>query len=115
MIRFVVVLLSSALSKGGDIPFVFYPKIANYTNEEKSLIEAIQTYYTNFVKTGDPNSPIPGNELWLPIGAGMGDSFNLMNLTGSETHLLYDPHRVTCGMFDGLGYNKSYASSLLLE
>mmetsp|Transcript_6705 Transcript_6705/g.13305 ORF Transcript_6705/g.13305 Transcript_6705/m.13305 type:complete len:112 (-) Transcript_6705:347-682(-) len=95
------------LLQAGDLPFVFYPKIACYTDNEKALIEAIQTYYTNFVKTGDPNFPTSGNELWIPVGAGMGDSFNLMNLTGPVPHLLYDPHNATCGFFDGLGYNRT--------
>ncbi|ESP00884.1 hypothetical protein LOTGIDRAFT_91354, partial [Lottia gigantea] len=50
---------------GDELPYVFgaplvggiSPFPETYTNAERMISEAVMTYWTNFAKTGDPNSP----------------------------------------------------------
>ena len=63
-------------------------KVYAWTPDDYALSELMQAYYTNFVKTGDPNGP--GLPLWSPLN--LGETSQVMQLD-LNAHMEPEAHR----------------------
>jgi para-nitrobenzyl esterase len=63
---------AAKVGHSGDLPYVFghvsknAPIPGDYNETDRKLSEEIETYWTNFAKTGNPNGP--GQPAWRPYG-----------------------------------------------
>jgi len=89
---------------GAELPFVFHSAEAmgfEFTSQEENLSNAMIAYWTNFAKTGNPNSGAPVPVQW-PV------------LTRSDRNIEFATPQITpqqyfdetfCDLWDYLGYN----------
>jgi carboxylesterase type B len=63
-----------------EMPFVFNPSgvsTIQFTNDEENFAKQIGYYWTNFGKTGIPNSPLPVSPSWNMFTASTNTSLHL--------------------------------------
>jgi len=88
-----------------EMPFVFNPAgvpTIIFTNDEENFAQLIGQYWTNFGKTGNPNSPLSISPSWNAFTAYTNASLHLT--LGASASLDNYRGRPFCDFWDSLGY-----------
>ncbi|QDZ24918.1 type B carboxylesterase [Chloropicon primus] len=88
---------------GGELMFVFnnINSIKNATVEERTLAKKMNTYWSNFILSGDPNQPV--SQLpWPKYGQAQGDVW--MNFSSAHPATITEFKKDQCDFWDSVGY-----------
>eukprot|EP01114_Cavostelium_apophysatum_P018906 TRINITY_DN5943_c0_g1_i1.p1 TRINITY_DN5943_c0_g1~~TRINITY_DN5943_c0_g1_i1.p1 ORF type:complete len:531 (-),score=98.59 TRINITY_DN5943_c0_g1_i1:27-1619(-) len=88
---------------GGELPFVFHSATDsgfNYTPEELILTDQMVLYWTNFAKTGNPNSGNAVQVQWPQYSSSTRQNILLATPISQEENYNFE----YCNFWDGLGY-----------
>lgn len=89
---------------GTELPFVFDSAGlagVEFTPAEKRLADAITTYWTNFIKTGDPSQGLPVNTEWPAF---TGDNLLSLQLEADKVRVVRGLAADKCNFWDDMGY-----------
>jgi len=95
---------------GSELPFLFYSDIfapmLNFTTDEINLSESMIGYWTNFVRTGNPNMGLYEPSLHWPFW----NPLSLMNIhfMTPNSDLVSGLRRSYCDFLDTIGYKHGW-------
>lgn len=101
---------------GSDLPLWFHPLEqqlgANYTADEDALSASMETYWANFARTGNPNTPSTttrrGEALpaWPAYSAATRSTLDFKTAGDGGIAVLSDVRKTTCDWWDArVGYH----------
>lgn len=89
---------------GYEMALEFQTMWDNFTTSEQTGATAIATYWSNFAKSQNPNSPVAVPVTWAQIAPGAENYLHInTTITTASNYLQSD-----CNMWDGIRYNGNW-------
>lgn len=91
---------------GSDIPYMFQPHIQNITlnADEKVMADALGQYWSNFVKSGNPNDGGSTPPILKWPGYGNNTNFSALHFSTPRNYIVENVKQELCDFWDVVGY-----------